>query len=72
MKEFIEILAKEEKKVFIHFPREERGQTRRMALALEGWGFESFIGLQRARCRKRGWVYVYSGPQQYPGLAVSL
>ena len=36
MKEFTEVLRREEKKVFIHFPREERGQTQRVALTLKG------------------------------------
>lgn len=53
VKEFIEILARGEKRVFIPFPREERDETHRVAFALKE-GFESCIELQRAKCRKRG------------------
>ena len=62
LKEFIGILARGEKRGFIHFPREERDETHRVAFALKG-GFESCIELQRAKCRKRGWVHLYFGPQ---------
>ena len=39
VKEFTEILAREERKVFIHFPREEKGQMHRVALAPKSGGF---------------------------------
>ena len=67
VKEFREILARGEKRVFIHFPREEKGPDAWSGIGTEGWDFESFIGLQRTRCMKRGCVHVYPGPQQYLG-----
>ena len=54
MKEFTEILAREEKKVFIHFPREERGQTHRVASAPKGGGLSLLLGFTRQGAGKGG------------------
>ena len=54
VKQFTEILAREKKRAFTPFSREEKVQTPRVGLALKG-GFESFIEFQKAMCRQRGW-----------------
>ena len=66
VKEFTEVLTREEKKVFIHFPREEKGQTHRVALAPKGGGLSILLGFKGQGARKRGWVYIYFGLQLFP------
>lgn len=67
VKELTEILTGEEKLVFILFPREERGQKHRVALALKGGRLSLLLSLKGQDARKRGWVDIYSGTQLSPG-----
>ena len=68
VKEFTEVLTREEKKAFIHFPREERGQTHRVASALKGGGLSLLTGFKGQSAGKSGWVHIYFGPQLCWGL----
>ena len=65
MKIFSEILTREEKKVFIHFPREERGQMHRVALDPKRGGLSLLLGFKGQGAGKKGWVHIYFGPQLY-------
>ena len=67
MKEFIEVLTREERKVFIHFSREERGRGMEWLWPWRRRVFESFIEFTEQVSGKRGRAHVYSGVQQYPG-----
>ena len=49
MKEFTEVRRKES---FNSLSKGGKGPDAENGVIPEGWGFESFIGLQRARCRK--------------------
>ena len=61
VKESTEVLTREEKKVFIHLPSEERGQPHRLVLALNGGSLSLLLSL-RGKVQERG-----SGPQLYLG-----
>ena len=61
MKESTEVLIREEKKVFIHLPSEERGQIHRLELALKGGSLSLLLSL-RGKVQVRG-----SGLQLYLG-----
>ena len=50
----MKVFTEEEKKVSIHFPREEMGPTHGVGVDTEGLEFESFTEFQRARCGERG------------------
>ena len=50
----MKVFTEEEKKVFIHFSREEMGQTHGVGVDTEGFEFESFTEFQRARYGERG------------------
>ena len=54
VKEFTEILTREEKKVFIHFPREERGQMHRVASAPKCVGVSLLLGFKGQVAGKSG------------------
>ena len=54
VKEFTEVLTRVEKKVFIHFPREERGQTHRVVLALKGVGVSLLLCFKGQGAGKSG------------------
>ena len=71
VKEFIEVLTREEKKVFIHFSREERG---RCIEWLWPWRqrVESFMEFKGQNAGKRGSAHVYSGLQQHLGRLLSI
>lgn len=62
VKEFTEGLTREKEKV-IHFLREERGQTHRVALAPKAGGLSLSLGFKGQGAGKRGWVHIYFGPE---------
>ena len=71
MKEFTEILARREKRVFIYFPREERGQTHRVASAPKGGSLSLLLGFKGQGAGKGG-GFMSILVTAVPRLAVSL